>query len=296
MTCFNYQGWFIVPDSLLFGKERKLAQTSPERAVSTWSLRRTLGNFIAEDSAVDGGRFVELPTIVGGLTLLEIIPELAKRGYTAIQIVHFHLKSLDNQYLDSVRKALQEHNITLDALLIDDGDLTADPIEPQLAWYDAWLEVADILGAKRARVCAGRSEPTPALLKASALHLANLASKHPNVRIVTENWMEMMPDSDSVQTVLSTAGDSVGLLIDLGNWSSPEKYDELARIAPGAETCHAKCAFTEDGPDEEDFRKSLSVLKDAGFNGPLALIYDGPDDDEWSALDQEWKIAQDVFK
>lgn len=273
-----------------------MAQSIPERSVSTWSLRRTLGNYIAEDSAVSGGRFMDLPPIDGGLTLLELIPELAKRGYASVQIVHFHLQSLDNQYLASVKTALDEHDITLDALLIDDGDLTSENIDPHLEWYDAWLEVAATLGANRARICAGRSEPTPALLKTSALHLANLASKHPTVRIVTENWMEMMPDADAVQTVLSTAGDNVGLLIDLGNWSAPTKYEEMARIAPQAETCHAKCAFTEDGPDEEDFRTSLNVLKNAGFSGPLALIYDGPDDDEWAALDREWEIVQDVFK
>lgn len=273
-----------------------MAQTSPERAVSTWSLRRTMGNFIAEDSAITGGNFMDLPAIDGGLTLLELIPELAKRDYAAVQICHFHLEALNTQYLQLVRDTLQKSGITLDALLIDDGDLSAEDIESQLDWYDAWLEVADILGAKRARICAGRSEPTPALLKTSSLHLANLANKHPNVRVVTENWMEMMPNAESVLTVLHAAGDNVGLLIDLGNWNAPEKYDELARIAPRAETCHAKCTFTEDGPDEEDFRKSLAVLKDAGFNGPLALIYDGPDDDEWAALDREWEIVQSVFK
>lgn len=272
-----------------------MAQELPQRAVSTWSLRRTLGNFIAEDSAVDGGPFMELPALDGGLSLLEVIPELANRGYTAMQIVHFHLQSLSADYLNSVRETLQKHEISLDALLIDDGDLTSVDIDPQLDWYDAWLETASILGAKRARICAGRSEPTSELLKTSALHLSNLANKHPNVRIVTENWMEMMPDAESVNTVLDVSGDSVGLLIDLGNWSGSNKYDELAQIARRAETCHAKCSFTENGPDAEDFEASLTVLKDAGFSGPLALIYDGPNDDEWSALDQEWEIVQQVF-
>lgn len=272
-----------------------MTRTSPQRAVSTWSLRRTLGNFIAEDSAVAGGRFLDLPTIDGGLTLLEVIPELAHRDYTAIQIVHFHLESLSTQYLQSIRDSLDQHQITLDALLIDDGDLTSSDVDTHLNWYDSWLVAANTLGADRARICAGRSEPTPELLKTSALHLANLASKHPNVRIVTENWMEMMPDAHSVQTVLDTAGDGVGLLIDLGNWSGSDKYDELAKIAYKAETCHAKCAFTEDGPDADDFAKSLHILNDVGFSGPLALIYDGPDDDEWSALDREWEIVQSVF-
>ena len=51
----------------------------------------------------------------------------------------------------------------------------------------------------------------------------------------------------------------------------------------------AECA------DEVDFRRSLAVLRDAGFDGPLALIYDGPDADEWANLDRVWAIVTDVF-
>jgi hypothetical protein len=52
---------------------------------------------------------------------------------------------------------------------------------------------------------------------------------------------------------------------------------------------------SESGPDREDFRRSLQVLADAGFEGPLALVYDGPDDDEWTCLDIEYGIVTEVF-
>jgi hypothetical protein len=85
------------------------------------------------------------------------------------------------------------------------------------------------------------------------------------------------------------------LLIDLGNWRGPEKYAELQKIAPRAESCHAKCMFDDSGPDETDFIETLSILKTCGFIGPMALIYDGPDPDEWSGLDREWAIVERVF-
>lgn len=273
-----------------------MTHVSEQRAVSTWSLHRTLGGFVADDSAVSGGPFMPQAEGSAGLTLLELIPELSTRGYPQVQFCHFHLESRDPEYLRSLRDALEEHSVELDALLIDDGDLAADDIEPQLAWYDSWLDAAATMGAKRARLSAGRRQPTPELLKRSGEHLADLARRHPNVRIVTENWMELIPDAASLLTVLDTAGDDVGLLIDLANWDKPEKYDQLQRIADRAETCHAKCPFTERGPDEEDFRKTLEILKNASFSGPLALIYDGPDSDEWAGLEIEWNIVQDVFR
>lgn len=268
------------------------------RAVSTWSLHRTLGNFVASDSSVSGGRSKELPA-TEGVSLLELIPQLATHGYDTLHLCHFHLASRDADYLASVCAALTSNGITLDTFLIDDGDLTAPDADAHEAWYGEWLDVAAAVGAQRARIGAGRAAPTPELLAASGERLARLAAAHPAVQVVTENWLEMTPDADSVLAVLDAAADAagggVGLLIDLGNWSGPTKYDDLAKLAPRAGTCHAKCHFTAAGPNEDDFRRSLTVLQDAGFDGPLALIYDGPDADEWTNLDREWDILTSVF-
>jgi sugar phosphate isomerase/epimerase len=266
-----------------------------QRAVSTWSLHRTLGNVVAEDSSVAGGRFMDLPQTETQLTLLDLPPLLAARGYEALHMCHFHLASRGHSYVASVREVLATNGIELDTFLIDDGDLTAPDADRQEAWYDGWLDVAEALGAKRTRICAGRSTPTPELLTQSGKRLARLAAAHRGVRVVTENWLEITPDAASTLAVLDAAGDGVGLLVDLGNWTGESKYDDLAAIAPRAETCHAKCHFTADGPDETDFHRSLTVLRDAGFSGPLALIYDGPDDNEWANLDREWTIATSVF-
>lgn len=265
------------------------------KAVSTWSLHRSLGNYVHPDSAVHGGPFMTLPEIDSGKSLLDLIPDIAAHGYSIIQICHFHLASTDSEYLTSIKTTLADHGISLDMLLIDDGDLTAKDVAPQLAWIEQWLTVAETLGSKRARVIAGRGAPTLASLRAVGEQLAALAARHPNVRIVTENFMEMTPDAESVLTILDAAGDSVGLLIDLGNWAAPEKYAELRRIAPRAESCHAKCSFTASGPDEEDFRRALAVLNEGDFAGPIALIYDGPDPDEFARLDDEFVVVQDVF-
>jgi len=268
------------------------------RAVSSWSLHRTLGQFAAEDSAAGGGRFMDSPTSPNGLPLLDLPAELRARGYDAMQICHFHLPSRSTGYQDELRAALADSGIVLDALLIDDGDLTAPNVADANraeSWIGGWLDTAVALGAQRARVCAGRSNPSTATLQESVRRLVRLASAHPKVRVVTENWMEMTPDAASVLALFEATGDAIGLLIDLGNWRGSGKYDELAAIASLAESCHAKCHFSADGADREDFRHSLDVLKASGYGGPLALIYDGPDDDEWAGLDAEYEIVREVF-
>ncbi|HWV35103.1 MAG TPA: sugar phosphate isomerase/epimerase [Thermomicrobiales bacterium] len=266
------------------------------RAVSSWSLHRTLGQFKSSDSpASDGGSSTATPA-PDALSLLDLPSELRKRGYDAVQICHFHLPSRSDAYLQELRAALAASDITLDALLIDDGDLTnAEAADRHESWIGGWLETGTALGARRARISAGRSAPTPDLLRQSAQRLRRLAESHPDIRIVTENWQEMTPDAATVNAVLAETGDAVGLLIDLGNWTGPSKYDDLTAIAPRAETCHAKCHFSDTGADGDDYRKSLQVLKDAGFDGPLALVYDGPSNDEWAGLETEWSLVREVF-
>ena len=266
------------------------------RTVSSWSLHRTLGRYVAPESAVFGGPFMDGPSDPQELALLDLPGALRRHGYDAVQICHFHLPSRSPEYLAQLRAALGDAGIALEALLVDDGDLTdperADQVE---AWMSDWLDVAAALEARRARLMVGRAAPTPELIRACAGRLARLAGAHPGVRIVIENWSGMLRNARSVQAMLRETDGAVGLLIDLGNWHGSEKYDELARIAPLAETCHAKCRFAGAEPDAEDYRRSLQVLKDAGYNGPLALIYDGPDDDEWAMLELEDDSCRSVF-
>lgn len=261
------------------------------KAVSSWSLHRTLGSYHSGDAP---GRSGPLARPGSGLGLLELPAELARRGYDTVQLCHFHLPSRDPGYLAELRSALAASSITLDALLVDDGDLTGESTDDQ-AWISGWLEHAETLGATRARVIAGKQSPTPERLTTSGRRLADLAERHPGVRIVTENWLDLTPGPDEVNAVLDAAGDRVGLLIDLGNWTGPEKYDQLAAIAPRAETCHSKCHFGADGPDRDDYAESLRTLRAAGYTGPLALVYDGADPGEWDALEVQHVITTEIF-
>ncbi|HEU0163894.1 MAG TPA: sugar phosphate isomerase/epimerase, partial [Thermomicrobiales bacterium] len=241
-------------------------------------------------------RFVESTPSSTGLSLLDLPAQLREHGYDALQLCHFHLPSRSASYLAELRESLAGSRIELDALLVDDGDLTSDKDGDLVeGWIGEWLDTAATLGARRVRLSAGRSTPSAETVQESATRLARLAANHPEVRVITENWQELTPDAGTVLSLLELAGDGVGLMIDLGNWSGPDKYAELARIAPLAESCHAKCHFTGSVADGEDYLASLAILKESGYDGPLALIYDGRDDDEWTKLDVEYEMVTRVF-
>lgn len=247
--------------------------------VSSWSVHRSLQARAFE--------LIELPGL------------LREHGLTDLQICHFHLPTRDETYLRELRRAIEAAGVTLDALLIDFGDISHPEIGARdAAEIEAWLPIAATLGARHVRVSAGSQKPHEAALARSATHLRHLSDvgRSLGVGVITENWHDLMPSSREVLQLIELTDGRVPICLDFGNWSGPNKYAELAAIAPHAVTVHAKCAFTADGvADEADFRRCLEILRDATFSGTVALIYDSPPTDEWKYLDVELQLARSVL-
>jgi len=266
-------------------------QQTERFAISTWSLHRTLGRPpITGPGHPAAWQTTPHPSGTAPLSLLELPAKLAAFGIYKLEICHFHLPTCDPAYLAQLRAALADAGVTLWQLLIDGGDLT-DPIhgERDLAWIQEWLTVAATLGATRARVSAGKGEPTAANLATSRRALTRLAAYAAarGVRLMTENWQNLLSTPTAVLTVLDGL-DEIGLLADFGNWSGPTKYADLATILPRAESTHAKAYFNQAGQlDQNDYEQCLALCRQAGFTGPYSLIYDGANADEWAGLQAE---------
>jgi sugar phosphate isomerase/epimerase len=275
-----------------------LADISLQIAVSSWSVHHLLGVTYANGP----GKFptgIPEPTF-GPCTLefLDLPAELARRGYHRAEICHFHLASLEPGYLKTVRDAFQKSGVVIQTLLIDDGDLTDSATRDRdLKWIASWIEAAAVLGVENARVIAGKAKPSPEALALSVDGLRAMAQlgKARGVRIVTENWFDLLSSPREVHHVLDKVGEQLGFLADTGNWHGATKYDDLKSIFARAELCHAKCGF---GPglamDDGDFGHCMKAAAEAGYAGPLTLIFESPGD-EWRGLDMEHKFVRDYF-
>lgn len=270
------------------------ALSPADKAVHSWSLFRTLGRFVAPGSLPSG----DLPAGgQGGLSLLDLPAELARRGYRGVQLCHFYLPSREAGYLAELREAFTAAGVLIECVLIDDGDLAhPSESEQQRDWLSGWIETAEQLGPTRVRIPAGQQHPTVETLTTSARRLVELADRHPGARLVVENWKHLLPDAAATNDLLDRTEGRIGFLVDLGNWKGPGKYAELSAVADRAETCQAKVSTDAAGIiDGVDYRRSLGVLRDAGYTGPLALVYDGADPDEWTKLDEAYAILRSVF-
>lgn len=266
----------------------------PTKALHTWSLFRTLGRFVAPGAMPSGG----LPenTAGEGLPLLELPAHLAAHGFTSAQLCHFYLPTTEAYYLAELRDAFDSAGVDLEVLLIDDGDVT-HPAHgaAQQVWLSGWLEVAEQLRIPRVRVSAGDQPPSEDVLATSASRLRALAAEHPGLRVLTENWKSLLVDADVTRNLLDRLEGEVGLLIDTGNWTGPDKYTQIARVAGEAECSQVKARERVDGSlDAEDFTRSLTVLRDAGYTGRLSLVYAGADDEEWGRLEELSALVTEV--
>ena len=262
---------------------------TPQFAVSTWSVHHELGTTFAQSPDESSGRME--PTFGSGRrSLVDLPAELARRGYHRAEICHFHLANRDPDGLATIRAAFAKAGVVIQTLLIDDGDLThPQSRERDLAWIASWVEAAAALGAENARVIAGKGKPTAANLTASIDGLRVLAQlgKAQGVRIVTENWFDLLATPAQVHQILDAVGPDLGFLADTGNWSGASKYDDLTSIFARAELCHSKASF---GPgqvlDAADYGRCLDAAIAADYSGPHTLIF-ADDGDEWAGLEME---------
>ncbi|MXY93988.1 MAG: sugar phosphate isomerase/epimerase [Caldilineaceae bacterium SB0670_bin_27] len=273
-------------------------------STSSWSLHRALGSPPLFGPGDPGPG----QSSNGSISLLELPSAVAQANINTLEIVHFHFPTTDAAYVDELRAASEDAGIELFSILIDAGDIThADGTvrAKEMAWIRLWLELAARCGASHARVVGGyvpveRNHAAlldHPVLQRSAKGLRELADYGTSigVQVITENFRETTDRADQVLAILELCEGRVGLCADFGNYQGEDRYDELAAIFPKADSAHVKALYDEKGqPDENEFRHSLGMLSNAGFDGPMSLIFDTPlhgKSTEWDNLAQLRKVA-----
>lgn len=265
-------------------------------AVSSWSLHRRLGVTHPHDLDTDRVGATQEAYGAGEISLLDLPGEVAANAISRLEICSFHLPSREAAYLAELKRALASAGVTLQTLLIEAGDLS----DPRTAardenWISGWVEVANALGAENARIIAGKQKPTREALDLAAAGLKAIADRNSGspVKLVTENWFDLLSKPEDVLYLLEKAGGSIGLNGDFGNWSGPGKYDDLAQIFGRASICHAKASFAGGRMDADDYGRCVDVAERAGYAGPYTLIFDSDQPGEWEGVAIERAFIRD---
>jgi sugar phosphate isomerase/epimerase len=268
-------------------------------AVSTWSLHRALGGTYPYRPGETREPERQATYGKGSVDLIDLPPALRDHGISRLEICSFHLPSLSAAYLAELSDAFVQSGVLVQTLLVEDGDVSnAGTAERDAEWMADWIPVATALKAQNMRVIAGKAEPSEEALARAEQHLGWIAGRAEGtgLRIVVENWFALLPGAREVNRVLDRLGGRIGLNGDFGNWSGPDKYDELSRIMGRAELCHAKAHYGSSGMDAADYRRCVELSEAAGYKGPYTLIYDSEfHPNEWDGIGQERKLIEQVL-
>ncbi|WP_338785987.1 sugar phosphate isomerase/epimerase family protein [Metabacillus sp. FJAT-53654] len=256
----------------------------PYLSLTTWSLHRELGplNWTYWDEAQKSQqtRIEEQPE---NITLLELPFELARQNFRSLEVCHFHFPSTEPEYLHQLKEAFELSGITFHCLLVDYGDISNEDSyrrNSDIEFIKKWIDVAAIVGAKSVRVIAGEANPG----NKTALELAKQGFRQlgeyaqpKGVRVVTENFKQLASTKENCLELLNFSKGEIGLTVDFGNFLPEHKYHSIETLMSYAESVHAKANYDKEGYiDSVEYKRSLDLVANSDYNGPITLVYDGP--------------------
>lgn len=265
----------------------------PFLSLTTWSLHRNLGPLRWTKWDDQKKKYYddvqEQPELI---SLLELPAKLAEKGFAALDVCNFHIPDTSESYLAALRNSFRRAGVRFYTLLLEYGDISsADPIRrtADIVWIQRWIDFAASAGAERVRIIAGDADPSDhAALQRSAEALKLLCSYASlrGIRVITENFRSLSSKGDNCLSLLKACGPALGFISDFGNFKGAGKYEELASTIPLSESIHAKPQIDADGGlDEPEFARCLEIVKQAGYEGPLTVVYDGPND-MWEGIER----------
>ena len=226
----------------------------------------------------------------GKLDYLTVPKVLKDMGIGGITYNTIWMKSYDDAYLDTIKKACADAGMKITGFIIEGNIATLDDAarDKQIADDIMKLKAAAYLGAPIVRINlggTGKGEAEDDTVGAQhcidAFNQMLPLAKKLNVKITIENHGGVSKKADTILKVIKgTDPKWVGSCLDFGNWPSELRNSESATLASYAYHVHAKChEFTPDGEAVDmDYKYLLGLLRKAKYTGAVSIEFEGSGD------------------
>lgn len=201
---------------------------------------------------------------------------------------YYFPEKVTDDYIFSLKNHCHLRGITVSGGAIrNDFCQPAGPkLDADLEHTKLWIDHYAKLGAPAIRIFAGNL-PKDADMESTLAHCAKTcelacqyaASK--GIILALENHGGVTAKAEGLlQIVKQVKSSHFGVNFDSGNFrSTSDPYQELATIAPYAVNAQIKVEMFPDGKKEEtDLARVLSILKDSGYSGWVALEYEAAEE------------------
>ena len=219
------------------------------------------------------------------MDLFKFIDYCADHGCEGAELTSYYFpKDVTDAQLSGIRRHAHLRAMPISGTAVGNdfchppGDLRTQ----QIAHVKEWIRKAAILGAPHIRVFAGTPKGTPKdeakKLCISALEECGEAAGRAGIFLGIENHGGIVAESaDLVDIVRAVRSPWVGINLDTGNFRTDNPYADLAAIAPWAVNVQFKAFIHRRGQPQEDPRddaRVFKILRDAGYQGFVALEYE----------------------
>jgi sugar phosphate isomerase/epimerase len=222
------------------------------------------------------------------MTLEQFLEKAAEIGFDGVELTSYYFRDTSPAFLRRLRARAFQLGLDVSGAAVGNNFcLPAGPErEKQIANVKKWVEHSELLGAPVIRIFAGskqkgQSDDEARRLVVEAIEdCCTYAGEH-GVYLAIENHGGPTATAEGTLAILKAVKSPwFGANLDTGNYHSADPYAEIAATAPYAITTHVKVDMTAAGqkPQPADFKRIVTILRDAGYRGYLAIEYEAKED------------------
>jgi len=229
------------------------------------------------------------------LTWEQFIDHCAEWGVDGAELTSYYFpKDVTDARLIEVKRHAHLRGVSISGTAV--GNTFTNPPgearDKEIAGVKQWIDRAVILGAPHIRVFAGALPKGGNLADAKKTCIEQLeecgdyAGKH-GIFLGIENHGGIVAEPNDLLDILKAVKSPwVGINLDTGNFHTEDPYADLARIAPWAVNVQIKAEIRPKAAKTDepaDFARLLKILRDANYQGWVALEYEAKED-PWVAV------------
>ena len=221
----------------------------------------------------------------GEMDLEDLLKYCSKLTFDALDPTGYYFPNYPevpvNEYIYKIKRKAFIHGLEISGTGIRNNFTDPDPAKRRadLNHIKKWVQVASKLGAPVIRVFAGREIPKGYSRNeingwiVKALKECVEYGKAHGVMIGVQNHNDYLKNADQVLEILRLVNsDWLGIILDVGSFSTKNPYDDIARLAPYAISWQIKENLGyQDRTVKTDLSKIVQILKDVDYRGYIPI-------------------------
>lgn len=222
------------------------------------------------------------------MTLFDFIDIAAWGPLDAVELTSYYFAETSEEYLKKLKDRCRQHGLAISGVPVGNNFCRRDAerLKAEIATVKAWIERAARLEAETVRIFAGTLERGDILEEAQRRVIAAIEeccahAEKVGVKVALENHGGITATPELMLTLVKQVrSKAFGVNVDTGNFHTADPYADIAAIVPYGIVAQVKTEIIR--PDkkreEADLPRIIRILKDANFQGYVALEYEAAEE------------------